>query len=132
MPTMADIVNRAYRKIGVLAIDEELGGDEAETGIEALNGMLHEWSLRGVDISHTDKILSDEFPLAAAYRDGTVYMLASRLAPDYVVPQAFDADDFFRAIQAAYMTIDTVSFDKALTEVPSKKERDGTLGTWAE
>jgi hypothetical protein len=30
------------------------------------------------------------------------------------------------------MTIDTVSFDKALTEVPSKKERDGTLGTWAE
>ncbi len=128
MPTMAEIVNRAYRKIGVLAIDEELGGEEAAVGLEALNGMLHEWSLRGVDLSHSDLGLADVFPLADAYRDGVTYMLAARISPDYTVPAAFDADDFFRAIQAAYLTIDTVSFDKAVTEVPSKAARNASLG----
>lgn len=128
MPTMAEIINRAYRKLGVLAMDEELGGDEAAVGLEALNGMLHEWSLRGVDLSHADLGLADVLPLSDAYRDGVTYMLAARIAPDYSVPAAFDADDFFRAIQAAHMTIEDVSFDRAVTEVPSKAARTASLG----
>ncbi|WP_139044820.1 hypothetical protein [Phaeobacter sp. S60] len=123
MTTMAEIINRAYRKTGVVALDDEATGDEAAVGIEALNGMLHEWKLRSVDIEHTDAGLSDVFSLGPEYHDGVVYMLATRLSPDFVVPPFFDADDFFRAIQAAYMTIDTVSFERGLTEVPSKVAR---------
>lgn len=128
MATMRDIITRAYRKVGIVARDTPLDADDAIHGLEALNGMLHEWSLRAVDISHTTLGMNDTFPMAAAYEDGTTYMLAARISPDYEVPQGFDADDFFRAIQAAYMTIDTVSLPRAVTEVPSKKEREGTLG----
>jgi len=128
MASMRDIIIRAHIKVGIVAHDTDLTADEGNGGLEALNSMLHEWSLRGVNISHSDLELSDTFPMAAAYEDGAVYMLATRIAPDYEVPVSFDADDFFRAIQAAYMTIDTVSMPRAVTEVPSKKERDGTLG----
>lgn len=128
MATARDIVHRAYRKIGIVAKDEALEGEDSVYGLEALNGMLHEWKLRAVDITHTDLGMSDTFPLGPEYEDGTTYMLAARISSDYETPAHFDADDFFRAIQAAYMTISVVSLPRAVTEVPSKKERDGTLG----
>lgn len=128
MATMQDIVKDAYRKLGIVAEDTAMTADQGSEGVDTLNDMLHEWKLRGVDITHTDKTLTDTFPLGDEYKEGTKHMLASRLSPNYEVPASFDADDFFRAIQAAYMTIDVVAFDKAVTELPSKKERDGTLG----
>lgn len=128
MATMRDIVGRAFRKNGLTASDTDLTADQASEGLDALNAMLHEWKLRGVDISHSDLGLDGTFPLGDEYKDGVVHMLAARLWPDYMVPPAFDPDDFFRAIQAAYLTIETVSLPKAVTEVPSKKARDGTLG----
>ncbi|KIC39360.1 hypothetical protein [Leisingera sp. ANG-M7] len=128
MATMRDIVTRAYRKARIAGSGESLEAEQADEGNEQLNAMLHEWKLRGVDITHTDKGLSDTFPLGPEYEHGTVLLLAEAVGPEFNLPASFNADDFFRAIQAAYLTIDTVSFDKAVTEVPSKKERDGTLG----
>lgn len=127
MATYQDIVERGLRKVHVIALDETAISAELSAALDELNGMLHEWKLRGVNLEHTDGALGDAFPLGDEYVSGTVYMLASRLAPDYQVPVTFDADDFFRAIQAAYLTIDAVSFDKALTEPPSRQERDGTI-----
>lgn len=128
MATMRDIIVRAFRKASITGVDTNPTATEIDEGLTALNGMLHEWKLRGVDISHSTLALNGTFPIGPEYEDGTAYLLASRLSPDYLAPVSFDADDFFRTIQAAYMTIATVSLDKAVTEVPSKKARDGTLG----
>lgn len=128
MATMRDIIKRSYRKLGIVATDASMTADQASDGIETLNAVLHEWKLRDVDITHSDLTLNDTFPLADEYKEGTVHILAGRLSPDYETPANFNPDDFFRAIQAAYSTIATVTLDKAVTELPSKKSRDGTIG----
>lgn len=127
MATVRDIVERAYRKIGVVAMEEPMEDDIGQAGLDAFNDMLHGWKPRGVDVTHTDLTLNSTFPLADQWREGTVYILASRLSPDFMVPQAFDADDWFRTLQAAYMTISAATMPAATIYTPSRAARDGTL-----
>lgn len=124
MATVADIVTRALRKIGVVAKDETASSADMADGVDAFNMMVHAWELAGVDLSHTDKISTDTFPFADAYQEGFVYLLASRLSPDYTLPQTFDADDWFRKFQAANMTITASTISTALTRMPSRYWRD--------
>jgi hypothetical protein len=124
---MSDIINRAYRKLGIIAFDIDMTADQASEGLETLNSLLHEWKLRSVDISHSDLALSGTFPLGDEYKEGVIHILAGRLSPNYEAPASFDPDDFFRAIQIAYLTVDEVTIERPLVEVPSKKARDGTL-----
>jgi hypothetical protein len=109
MTTALDIATRAYRKLGISGTGDTLTAEELAEGIDALNAMMHAWKLAGVDIEHTDLAADDDFPIGPEFVEGTVYLLASRLSPDFTTPAAFDADDWFRKFQAAYMTIDTVS-----------------------
>lgn len=125
--SVRDIVQRAYRKIGVLAIDDNLTGDDAQHGVNLFNDMLHAWETRGVDVSHSDLTIDEPFPLADKYREGTIYLLAERLAPDYTRPANFDADAWFRAIQADYATEVTLTVPAPLTNSPSREDRDGNL-----
>lgn len=128
MTTAREIVLRAMRKIGVVAHDEESDADQIASGVDALNMMIFAWELSGVDTNHVTLGASDTFPLDAKFEEGTVYCLASRLAPDYEVPQAFDADQFFRGIQAAYLSIPAATMPNALIYTPSRRARDGTIG----
>ena len=114
MTTAADIVSRALQKIGVARSSQPVARDDLNDGLAALNMMLHAWKLSGVDLLHVDLGATDTFPLAAEFEEGTVYVLASRLSPDYAVPPAFDADDWFRRIQAAYLVINDVRMPSAL------------------
>ena len=114
MATCLDIVTRACRKIGIVAQDEPLTADMASSSLDSLNDMLFAWKLAGVDLGMTaDLALADTFPMAPEFREGTVYSLAARIAPDNAAAAAFDADDFFRKIQAAYMEIDPVAMPTA-------------------
>lgn len=122
MATMLDIVERAYRKIRVTGDGDPLEAVSAAEGITALNDMLHEWKTRGVDLAYADLKLTDVFPLEPQFREGTVYMLASRLAPEYARPREFDADDFFRNIQSAYMVIEPVTMPNGLVRTPSSRD----------
>lgn len=124
MATVEDIVTAAFRKIGVVAEDETASDASISNGVDTFNRMLHAWKLRGVDVSHTDLVAADTFPLADEYQEGTIYVLAARLSPDYTVPANFDADDWFRTIQAAYTTIDAATMPRALTRMPSRYWRD--------
>ena len=119
MATARDIVERAYRKIALKAEDEAITGDMLEHGIETLNSMIFGWELFGVDTEHTALAATDTLPLAARFEEGTVYQLASRLSPDFLVP-APDADMFFRALQAAYMVIEESTINSAIIRVPSR------------
>lgn len=124
MTSTLEIVSRAYRKVGILAHGVELTADEIADGVDALNAMIHGWKLRAADTSHTNLAATDTFPLGPEYEEGTVYLLASRLAPDYSIPQAFDADDWFRTFQAALHTPLTVAMPKSLTQMPSQFRRN--------
>lgn len=119
MATATDIVTAALRKIGVASRDESPEGHDLAEGLRTLNQMMHGWKLSGVDLEHTDLDGGDTFPLAAEYEEGAIYCLAARLSPDYMVPQGFDADDWFRRIQAAYMQIEAAELDLAIRKPPS-------------
>lgn len=120
MATARDIVNRALRKARIVGHAENASAADASAALEDLNMMLAAWKLAGVDISHTALEMSTTFPLADEYEEGTVYMLTSRISPDYNMPVSFDADDFFRKIQAAYLSISEVTMPDALLEMPSQ------------
>lgn len=119
MTTVRDIVTRAYRKIGVGGHGEDLEAAEMADGVEALNAMIFGWKLAGVDTEHTAVTPSDTFPLDAEYEEGTVYLLADRLSPDYEMPARFDADAWFRRFQAAYFTATDVTLDDAVIKASS-------------
>jgi hypothetical protein len=88
---------------------------------------MHGWKARGVDVSHSDLGATDTFTLADQYKEGTIYLLAARLAPEFQFPVAFDPTEYFRDLQAAYTTIDTLTGPKALTRMPSWEDREGNL-----
>jgi hypothetical protein len=113
MATVNDIVTRAYRKIGVVAIDEAMTADQAEIGQDALNMMMNALVLDGIDVAWSDAVLADQFAMEPAFHEGLVYMLASRLAPDFSVP-AFNESAFKRRIAAAYVIVPDAVIDRGL------------------
>ncbi|NBT32030.1 MAG: hypothetical protein EBT13_09060 [Rhodobacteraceae bacterium] len=123
MTTTREIVHRALTKIGVIDMGDAAPADEATHALDALNAMMHGWKLRGVDLTHTDLAMGDTFSLASEYEEGTVYLLAARLSPDFQAPAGFDADDWFRAFQAAYRQANTVTMPPGLLNMPSQKFR---------
>lgn len=127
MTSTLNVITATLRKLGVVATGENADADAAGEALFALNAMMHGWKLRGVDISHSDLTLGDNFPLADEYVEGTVYLLAARLSPDFMLPASFDADDWFRTFQAAYASIPTLTPPYALTRPPSREDRDGNL-----
>ena len=120
MPTVRDICTRALRKIDVIGIGDAAEGEEIAEAVDVYNDMLHGWRLRGVDIGHTTQEAGDTFQLPDEFVEGTVYVLASRLSPNFMVPPSFDADDWFRMIQAHYAEIEPVRFERGLTFPPSR------------
>ena len=121
MPTVREICTRALRKLDVVPLGGAADGDEINEAITVYNDMLHGWKILGVDISHVTQSANDTFPLEDQFIEGTVYVLASRLSPNYQIPPQFDTDGWWRAIQAQYALIPTVTLDRSLTDVPSRQ-----------
>lgn len=105
MTTARDIIDRAMRRIGVLAEDEQLTAAQASNGLESLNDMMHEWITLGIEYQHFDLSMLDDFPMDDRWRSAAVALLAERLAPDYGVA-APSAERHMRALQAGLMRID--------------------------
>ena len=123
MATMLKIVERAFRKIAISGVGEALEADSIAEGLDALNMMLHAWKLRGVDIQHDTLEATDDFPLEPEFEEGTVYLLAERLNPNYSSPPRFDANDWFRGFQAVYAKSRTVTIPSGLRNMPSQRRR---------
>ena len=121
MATTADIVERAFRKIGKKAEDQDITADEMSHGVDTLNMMLAGWRLQGVDTFLHELDPAAEFPLAIEFHEGVVYNLAARLSPDYMIPPGFDPDGFFRAIQNAYLRIEEAKMPLALRRTSSQR-----------
>jgi hypothetical protein len=118
--TVQDIVQAAFRKINVTAEDETLSDAGLTEGVAALNRMMNAWRLQGVNVGPQQLVASDDFPLNDEYEEGTVYLLAGRLAHDYNAPPNFDADAWFRAMQAAYAVVEEVEMPLTYRLMPSQ------------
>ena len=115
MTTVRDIVETAFRHIGVVAQDDAMTSDEGQSGLTAFNNMISAWALDGIALTSTDAAPNETFPLADKYREGVGYLLAMRLSPGWSAPANFDADDFFRKIQASYVVIADAAIPDPLT-----------------
>lgn len=127
MTTVRDIVTAAHRKLAVVARGEEMSDDDASAGLSTFNALMHGFKAQGADVSHVTQDLSDTFALPAEFEEGVTYLLAQRLAPDFVVPAAFDVNMFWTAIQAAYATVPTLTAPAALLRPPSREDRENNL-----
>lgn len=113
MATCRDLIERAYRKIRVVATDEAMTADQASVGMDVLNMMMHGLVLDGIDTGYTDLATADQFSLDARFDEGIVYMLASRLAPDFARP-GFDETRFRQGLANAFLIVPEVEIDTAL------------------
>lgn len=123
MPTVQTIIERAGRKIGA----NDMTTAELADALSTFNEMVSGWRLHGIDIWRSElgaddqldvtaivpeAVLDDEFPMPDAFREGAIYMLASRMAPEFSM--AFDADEYLRRMQMHYMRVTTVEADPIL------------------
>jgi hypothetical protein len=120
MTTAQQIVETAFRKIGVKAEDEGLTADQLAHGLATLNMMMHGWEIWGIDTNHVDLTSASVFPLLPKFEEGTVYLLAERLSPDYTAP-GFSANEFLKRLQAAYMVIPDATMPRGLLETSSQR-----------
>lgn len=122
MATARDLVERAFRKIGVVATDEAMTADQADIGMDALNMMMHALVLEGIDTGYTDLELADQFSLDARYDESIVYLLANRLAPDF---NRAGVDDRLakQRLANAFLIIPEVEIDTAIRRTSSQWRR---------
>jgi hypothetical protein len=127
MTTVLDIVTRAFRKIGVT----DPTGGEMRAGVDAFGDMVHGWRTQGIDVTGIDVALRDgmpvvgldagsfsegsPFPMPEAFREGAIFMLATKLAPEFGASVTFDPRPYMRALRAHYMAPVKVALDSALT-----------------
>lgn len=120
MATVLDIINRAFRKIGVRAEDETLTADQIAHGVDTFNDMVQGWTLKGADTVPAEVVETTTFPFAAEYREAVIMILASRLAPDYGAA-SIDAERYERMVVGSLMTIPTATIPSALLKTPSQR-----------
>lgn len=119
MTTTRDIIERAYRKLGVVASDDPMTADQGDNGLDALNMMMHGWELDGIALGHVDLALDDDFSMVAMFHEGVVYQLAMRLGHDGAV-QAPDSDAWFRKLQAHYLVLPDTTLPSPLLYTSSQ------------
>lgn len=128
--TARDTVFGALRLIGAVPSGEAPTAQEAADGLAALNGMLHGWKNRGVDVTHVDLALSDAIALGDEFQEGIKYLLAVRLAPEYersATPELVSiADNAWRAIQMAYGSPTDLTVEDGLLKMPGEYWGRGT------
>lgn len=97
--TAADIVDRAFRRLGIRAEDEGLSADQAAHGLAVLNSMMAGLRLNGINYTHAEMQTGDLFPLNDEFVGPVITLLAFDLAPDYSVPANADRDGALRLLQ---------------------------------
>ena len=123
MTTMTDFLGRVLKKLSVQGIAENGDADMTAHALDAYNMMAPAWKLRGVDVRHSDVTLTDDFPLGQEFEEGAMYLLASRLAPDFRRPVDFDAEEWFRDLQAAFHNPKPAAIAPGLLNMPSQRYR---------
>jgi len=83
MATARDVITRSLRKLKILASGETPEAQEADDCLEALNQMLAEWEIDGVDLAHIGLALDDTLDVPDSHLNGIALNLAMRIADDF-------------------------------------------------
>jgi hypothetical protein len=118
MATAGDIVNRAARRIGMLANEEALTSAEMTNALEAFNAMLHGFGPMGIKYVHTTLAQGDTVNVPDEQLRNVMLLFCRDLAQEYPVVLPPDLGlDIERAkgeLQAAYLVINPAVPDRAL------------------
>lgn len=107
MPTLNDICQRAYRRIQVVAVDEDMTADQAKHAAETFNSIVSGWGLTGVEAPVSPTGLMDTFPFADRFQEAMVSILADTLAQDFERPGIASARQAKSDIMAYYHVVPT-------------------------
>jgi succinyl-CoA synthetase beta subunit len=80
--THNDIVAAALRKLAVLGDGQAPSATQLTTGIQALDVMLHAFSVKGMSIV----FVGDNLDFPEYWMEAVIYGLAHRLSPEYGIP----------------------------------------------
>lgn len=118
MPSMNEIVERAYRKIGVVAEDEPMNAQQQANGLAALNSMMAAWRSAGVNYDHASTLSgTSEYPLGDRWVRHAVHLLAEEIAPDNATSYA---TDLLRQLQAGFAVVPKIQTSSVLRNTPSQ------------
>lgn len=116
--TALQVIKAAMLELGILQTQEEPSADEAQDGLDVLNGMLHAWELDGIRLNHVDVVLTDNLPFPDSHYLPIVYNIAAEYAAqfgtDLRADTALKAENGYRNLQNFYHTPDEMSVDPAL------------------
>jgi hypothetical protein len=120
---VSEIVQAALTKLGVVGHGQTMTAEQLASGVQAFNLMLHGWALDGLDLTlfpeiapvakRDDYAATERAPIPSAFLEGTVFSLAARLGPEYMIPFP-EPDGFVRRMQAALVRVPEVSMSRTL------------------
>lgn len=124
MSTFRDVIEDAFKEIGVLRKGESADADEIQDGLTALNRMMNSWRLSGIDLEYlTETSVSDVFPYPDEDEGPVVYNLALKLAGSYGVQVSAEtaayAAEGLQQIRNKYLVIRPLSADPGLLYAPN-------------
>ena len=117
MATARDLTARALRLSGYLPGGATASAEDAQSALDALNGMMHGLELEGVRLGHVDLTLDDEPALPASHIEALTWMLAARLVTEFGLDARVDvataAGEREIGLRAAYAAPPTSTADPA-------------------
>ena len=119
MATANNIVTAALVELAILEAGGTASAEDAATGLERLNRMLHGWEIEyGIDLGHADLVLTDTVTLPDSHLRAVELNLALALAAPFETVVRDDTSLFarrgLRALQAAYADVPEMGMDKGL------------------
>lgn len=118
MATANDIVNRAAKRLGILAEAETLSANAAVDALAQLNEMMHGFGPRGIHYAHTTLEAADTVNVPDEQIRNVALLLCQEMADEYGIeigPQLASAIlDARQSLIAAYYTIPRAVGDRAL------------------
>lgn len=117
-PPKGELIDSAFAICGLSSAEFEIGPEETQMGVEALNSMMAEWEANGINLGYNfpdyqQGSSSEASGISAADQAAIVGQLALRLAPRIgktIAPDVRgDIAASFRALQNGYATIPSMA-----------------------
>jgi len=116
--TAQEVIERAARRINVLAAEEALSANEMTDCLQIMNDMMFNFTAKGIQYVHVQLAQSDTVNVPDEQVRNVILMLCDDLADDFGMPVSVDMREDIRQarqeLQNCYMVINPAVPDKAV------------------
>ncbi len=116
--TAQQVIERAARRINVLAAEEALSSNEMNDALQILNDLMFSFTAKGIQYVHVQLAQTDTVNVPDEQVRNVILMLCDDLADDFGMPISVDLREDIRQarqeLQNCYMVIDPAVPDIAL------------------